>query len=110
MTISDAIAQLYTPIENGGRFVLPEDFPAFNGHFPGQPVLPAVTQIMMAAHILSAGSGGKRVLKEIKKAKFSTVIRPGDTIDIIITPKAESYDIVIKNGSAASSTFQITME
>ncbi|MDR2735164.1 MAG: hypothetical protein LBC99_11145 [Spirochaetota bacterium] len=99
------------PITNGGRFVLPENFPAFSGHFPGQPVLPAVAQIMMAAHVIASGDGGKRALLEIKKAKFAAVIQPGDTIDVIITSGTKGkYDIVVKNGSTVSSSFQIVME
>lgn len=110
MTILDAIRNLYTPAENSGRFTLPADFPAFDGHFPGQPVLPAVVQIMMAMHVISLSRGREYTLKEIKKAKFVSVIQAGDTIDIIINSQTDAFDVILKNESTVLSTFQIIAE
>jgi 3-hydroxyacyl-[acyl-carrier-protein] dehydratase len=107
MAIIDAIRRLYRPIESGGRFTLPENFPAFDGHFPGQPVLPAVVQIMTAVYVISAGTGKTHALKEIRKAKFTAVISAGDTIDVLITPRGEVFDVIIKNADTVFSSFQI---
>jgi len=110
MTIIDALKKLYMPLPNGGRFTLPQDFPAFNGHFPDAPVLPAVVQIMMAVHVISEGVGSSRKLKEIKKAKFAAVIKSGDVIDVMVTPKENIFDIIIKNDSTVFSSFQIVTD
>lgn len=68
----------------------------FNGHFPGNPIMPGVLQIEALAQ-LSAGSlltvsefKGKLVLfAGIENLKFKNVVRPGDRIDMesVLTKK-----------------------
>lgn len=58
------------------------DHPAFDGHFPGQPILPGVVQIdwavRLAADYLATGC---RVATDFQ-VKFRRVIRPGDGINL----------------------------
>ena len=60
----------------------PPDFPAFVGHFPGQPVLPAVMQLvvvrMLAAELVQAP------LETVKigRMKFKGMIQPDEKIQI----------------------------
>lgn len=60
----------------------PADFPAFDGHFPGQPVLPAVMQLvvvrMLAARLLQAP------LETVKtgKMKFKGMIQPDEQVRV----------------------------
>ena len=63
----------------------PADFPAFDGHFPGQPVLPAVMQLvvvrMLVAKLLQAPLETVRT----GKMKFKGMILPNEIVQIQVT-------------------------
>lgn len=56
-----------------------ETFTGFKGHFPGRPVLPGVCQILAFSVFACNASGLKLALREITKAKFLSVVEPGET-------------------------------
>jgi 3-hydroxyacyl-[acyl-carrier-protein] dehydratase len=56
------------------RFRFPEDFIGFQGHFPRNPVLPAVCEIELALAVVEAGKKRGVVLREIVFAKFSSPV------------------------------------
>lgn len=63
--------------------------PFFNGHFPGNPIMPGVLQIEALAQIGSvmvanmAGSQGKLgVLAGVDNFRFRRIVRPGDRLDL----------------------------
>ncbi len=67
-----------------------EDF--FNGHFPGNAIMPGVLQIEAMAQVAGASYLGSRNLKSkravllgIEKAKFRKPVGPGDQLKIEIT-------------------------
>ncbi|MDR0646512.1 MAG: hypothetical protein LBG46_06125 [Elusimicrobiota bacterium] len=110
MTIDKAIAEIYKPSEQGAIFTLPDDFLAFKGHFPEEPILPAVVQIKMAVYAVSKQRKASLKLKGIKKAKFAVPVKTRDTISIIIEPKNDFYDVSIKNETTIFSSFQIFVQ
>ena len=55
-----------------------ETFTGFKGHFPGRPVLPGVCQILAFSVFACNASGMKLKLREITKAKFLSVVEPGE--------------------------------
>ena len=81
-------------VEEGEGWVLtewdvPEDLPVFEGHFPGDPVLPGVMisehGFQSAALAIYAGSDSKEepgtpVLTRIEDARFKRIVRPGETL------------------------------
>ncbi|WP_424246126.1 3-hydroxymyristoyl/3-hydroxydecanoyl-(acyl carrier protein) dehydratase [Elusimicrobium posterum] len=98
-TVINAIEKIYKQTANGAEFLLPADFPAFNGHFPGQPVLPGIVQVEMAVYTIGKIKGAAAALKEVKKAKFANPALPGDLLKLAVTPKENNeYDILITNG------------
>lgn len=59
-------------------FVVPCDHPAFDGHFPGRPILPGVVLLAEALAALEPASGWS-----IRSAKFTSPVAPGTTLAIV---------------------------
>lgn len=78
-----------------GRRLIRETEPQFEGHYPGNPIMPGVllceATFQLAAVYLATyagdtnGAGGKTpVLARIQESKFKQIVRPGDTITISV--------------------------
>ncbi len=76
------------------KFVDPEsDF--FRGHYPGEPVMPGVliceacfqAGALLIAHAVGDhdASIGVPVLTRITDARFKRIVRPGETLDIVVS-------------------------
>lgn len=72
-----------------GLWSVPADLPFFQGHFPEQPILPAVATIDLSIQWLGSQLGRKLSLKKIKNAKFTAPISPGQTIQATAVPVGE---------------------
>lgn len=69
---------------------VPADLPAFQGHYPGHPVLPGVLVCefsFQSAAILFSEPGSQAVtdaavpvLTKIEDARFKSIVRPGETL------------------------------
>lgn len=60
-------------------------FIGFKGHFPDRPVLPGVCQILAISVFAGRAIGRNLRLGEIAKAKFLSVIEPGETVEFSFT-------------------------
>ena len=56
----------------------------FRGHFPGEPVLPGVIQLHWAAEVASALYGLEGPPRHVKRLKFSNVVIPPRTIELVL--------------------------
>jgi 3-hydroxyacyl-[acyl-carrier-protein] dehydratase len=67
----------------------PADFPAFAGHFPGQPVLPAVIQLAVIRSL--TGDLLARPLEPVRtrRLKFKGMVGPGDLVQVRVEIKKE---------------------
>ena len=65
------------------------DFPAFKGHFPGNPLLPAVAQVSFCADALTRIENRPLELLQVLRAKFINPILPQTDMRVNIQPKAE---------------------
>jgi 3-hydroxymyristoyl/3-hydroxydecanoyl-(acyl carrier protein) dehydratase len=66
-----------------------EDLPWFQGHFPGQPVLPGMVQLHWAVLVCRALYGFDGVPREVKRLKFKNVLVPPRTAELLVTRRGE---------------------
>ena len=62
----------------------PIDFPAFEGHFPGEPVLPGVFQLAAVRSLASTIAGVELMPVSTGRLKFSGMVRPEEEIDLTV--------------------------
>lgn len=94
--IIDCLQNLTVNEQNNieGLFVFPPDFPAFEGHFPDQPILPAVIQLA-AVRLLAVKKTGMELLPTgVQRAKFKKTIQPDMPITVSILIKDGTDDII----------------
>lgn len=81
----------------------------FNGHFPGNPIMPGVLQIeaLAQAGVILAMKGGIAdpekdllVFTGINKAKFRGQVIPGDRIDMKVKVTGQRRNIFMMEGKA----------
>ena len=61
------------------RFFQP-DYPASQGHFPGDPIIPGAVLLSETLQAIEAGLGASLVPFQITSAKFLHPTRPGDRV------------------------------
>jgi 3-hydroxyacyl-[acyl-carrier-protein] dehydratase len=70
-----------------GRYLFPEHFIGFAGHFPGHPILPAIVEIMAVVALVGAASGGPQRLVAVEDAKFLSPVSPDQEILVRCRPR-----------------------
>ena len=87
------------------------DHPAFDGHFPGRPILPGVVLLDAAVHVLTqtmrASTGDRQALCQISSAKFLSPVSPGEILTITCTGTASGstrFEISCESRKVASGT------
>lgn len=70
----------------------------FQGHFPGQPVVPGVCMLQLVKEVLEKGIGKALVLLESNQMKFLQFIDPRET---------EAVDILIRYTTAESGVYKV---
>ena len=59
------------------------DHPAFDGHFPGMPVLPGVVLLDEAIRAIEREHGGEPVCWRVASAKFLRAVCPGEPLVLV---------------------------
>ena len=72
----------------GREYRLEADFSGFTGHFPQNPVLPAVVQLLMARMTVEDGLGRPLNLAGVPQAKFMLPLGPGLSVAVAVRPHA----------------------
>ena len=68
-----------------GEFSVPVDHPCLPGHFPGEPIVPAVLILDLSCELLRRLEPALGMLHEVRSAKFTRPVRPGDTVRVSAT-------------------------
>jgi 3-hydroxyacyl-[acyl-carrier-protein] dehydratase len=71
-----------TPDKAIGRYIFPQSFIGFDGHFPGYPVLPAFVQVLTAVAAIEEWKGCPLQLASVERAKFHIELRPDQEITV----------------------------
>lgn len=88
------------------RFIFPASFPGFQGHFPGNPVLPGVCLVQACIVLCSKAVGYKVELEAMAAAKWFAPTQPGAELDFaagITGPDADGaivFRCKIRHGDA----------
>jgi 3-hydroxymyristoyl/3-hydroxydecanoyl-(acyl carrier protein) dehydratase len=94
--------------------VIAPDHPCLPGHFPGQPVVPAVVLLDFAARALAGALGRPARLTAVPAAKFLAPLLPGQpfTVTLSVDAAAGSARFVVASPSQelASGRLEFTAD
>lgn len=89
------------------RMTLPTTLAWFQGHFPGEPILPGISQVHMAVLLAREVFGWAPESGDLTRVKFKDIIRPGEVLDLTLTAHRDSDRLAFRwlraNGAEASS-------
>jgi 3-hydroxyacyl-[acyl-carrier-protein] dehydratase len=69
---------------------LPNPYPAAQGHFPGNPIIPGAVLLSEAVRLIEADLRRSLAPYRIRRAKFLHAARPGDELLIAFTHSARN--------------------
>ena len=95
------------------RYRFAPGFIGFSGHFPGNPILPAIVQVC-AVISLAEEEGGKALrLAAVRSAKFLSPIRPDEEVSIRyrrrIVSGEDICDATLSVAGKTSAVFQLRL-
>jgi len=73
------------------RFRVAEDFPYLEGHFPGNPIVPAVAQIGWVIAGVEALLGAVPGPYSLSRVKFPRPLLPGDVVALSMVREASKF-------------------
>lgn len=105
-----------TPGGYAAEFVFPPDFIGFAGHFPGNPILPGIAQIMAVLH--ACGPGLR--LRAVKNCKFLRPVIPGERLSVTTERRGDAcgtdsgtdidIDAVLRVGQERCASMRLLLE
>jgi 3-hydroxyacyl-[acyl-carrier-protein] dehydratase len=95
-------------------FLFGPAFSGFQGHFPENPVLPAIIQLMTARESIIEQMGRDFLITKVTRAKFQKIITSDIPVTVVWTFREQEDDFICKciletEGSPASS-FILTLK
>jgi 3-hydroxymyristoyl/3-hydroxydecanoyl-(acyl carrier protein) dehydratase len=91
------------------RFPIADAHAGFDGHFPGDPILPGIVQIALLLEALRDRLGPDVYLAAIPSLRWRSVVRPGTELDLTAWGPSEdgrvgfemrAGDTLVSNGTA----------
>lgn len=97
----------------GGIFRFDESFLGFDGHFPGEPILPGIIMLEMALVLCEAVRGQPVTLSGVEQVKFSGSVLPEQDvrIEVFMTPVAGGWNVKasLARGEATVAYFRMSV-
>jgi len=89
-------------------YVFGPAFPGFHGHFPQNPILPAIIQLMTARESIIEQTGRDLLITKLTRAKFQKIITPDIPVTVVWTLREQEDVFICKciletEGNPASS-------
>ena len=75
------------------EFAVPEDYSFLDGHFPENPLVPAVAQIAWFVSIVEAVRSEALGVYRLSRFKFVRPIRPNDFVRVSVSFSGEKYKV-----------------
>ncbi len=92
--------------ENQLELVFLKDSNFFKGHFTNYPIVPGVVQLYFASFYINELFGLKLDMGQLKKIKFSNLMFPDKSVDLIFTDKNDSILYKYQKGDKVYSSGQ----
>ncbi|MBW2296112.1 MAG: hypothetical protein JRF32_00690 [Deltaproteobacteria bacterium] len=94
---------------------VPPSSPWFDGHFPGEPVLPGLAQLGMVFDVIKKVAGGNLKIASVSRVRFKRIVRPDDLLKVIAAPlkrdvKAYTFQILIQDEQVSSGVIRFEKE
>ncbi|MEJ2283659.1 MAG: FabA/FabZ family ACP-dehydratase [Desulfobacterales bacterium] len=91
---------------------VPSDSPWFDGHFPGEPILPGVAQIGMVFEAIRKAQKQELKVSSVRRVRFKSIIRPDDRLKIIAAPLKQengsySFRILVQDETVCSGVMAV---
>jgi 3-hydroxymyristoyl/3-hydroxydecanoyl-(acyl carrier protein) dehydratase len=91
---------------------IPSDSAWFNGHFPGEPILPGVAQIGMVFDAIRKAHNQELKVSSVRRVRFKSIIRPDDRLKIIAAPLKQetgsySFRILVQDETVCSGVMAV---
>jgi 3-hydroxymyristoyl/3-hydroxydecanoyl-(acyl carrier protein) dehydratase len=88
---------------------LPDDCPAFDGHFPATPILPAVAQVDWAIRLARQNFPLPPHFNALRALKFLRIVQPPVRLVLELAPTADRRGVTFtySHGGAACSSGRI---
>lgn len=95
-------------------YIFSNSFPGFEGHFPGNPILPAIIQLMIARESIAEQTGLNLLVIGVTMAKFQKIVTPGVSVTVRWTYREQEdsciYKCILLSEGAQVSSFNLTMK
>jgi 3-hydroxyacyl-[acyl-carrier-protein] dehydratase len=92
------------------ELLIPSDHPAFEGHFPGAPIVPGVVLLDSALHAMAANLGLALESCTLTAVKFKSVVRPGQPVEVHFVrtePALVRFELTSEGRPVASGTLAL---
>ena len=101
-----------TGTETGARrYRFAPGFIGFSGHFPGNPILPAIVQVRAVVSLAEEVGGKALRIAAVRSAKFLSPIRPDEEVSIRCRRRVDSgediCDATLSVAGKTSAAFQL---